>query len=416
MSATNIVELIVIVLLLLSSAFFNGAETALISLNKVQVHRMMEDKLPGSLYVQKLLTKPNIFLATILTGVTIVNIGVSSMATLVAIRIFGSSGAGIATGIITLLVLIFGEITPKTFATQNAERVSLKVARYIYYLSVLFEPLIKVLNFIAVIFIRMLGGKVGSQGAFVTEEEIRVLLNVGHQEGLIEEEEREMIDSIFEFDDTMVRAVMVPRIDIEAINVDNSFDELMDMVLDVGHSRIPVYLETIDNIVGIVYAKDLLRYARDGSDISIEKIMRQAYYIPETKKINELLQEFQQAKVHMAVILDEYGGTAGLVTIEDLLEEIVGEIQDEFDDEEVLIETLADGQLRVDGRVYVDDINELLELDLPDDEFETVNGLVFTLLGHIPMQGEILELDNVIFNIEKTEGHRSAKILLKKKE
>lgn len=416
MSAVNSVELIILLFLILASAFFNGAETALISLNRIQLHRMIEEGLPGTSFVQKLLKMPSNFLTTILTGVTIVNIGASSLATLVAIRLFGATGAGIATGIVTLLVLVFGEITPKTFATQHAEGVSRFVARYIYYLTLVAEPLIKILNFFSRALIRLLGVKGRANGSNATEEEIRVLLNVGRQEGLIEEEEREMIDSIFDFDDTTVREVMVPRIDVIAVSADVSFDELLDLVLEVGHSRIPVYRDTIDNIIGVVYAKDLLRYVRDGYRVQVEKIMRSAYYIPETKKTNDLLQEFQKSKIHIAIILDEYGGTAGLVTIEDLLEEIVGEIQDEFDAEDVMIETLEDGSLRVDGRVSIDDLNEVLEIDLPDEQYETVNGLVFTLLGHIPMQGERLELDDLLFNVEQTEGHRSSKILIRKKD
>lgn len=416
MSAVDTVELIVLLLLILGSAFFNGAETALISLNKIQLHRMMEEKLPGSLYVQKLLKKPSSFLSTILSGVTIVNIGASSLATLVAIRLFGDKGAGIATGAVTFLVLIFGEITPKTYATQHAEGVSLFVARYVYYLTMVAEPIIKVLNFFSRLLIRLLGDKGRAVVSTATEEEIRVLLNVGRQEGLIEEEEREMIDSIFDFDDTTVREVMVPRIDITAVSVEASFDELLDLVLDVGHSRIPVYRDTVDNIIGIVYAKDLLRYVRDGNNVQVEKIMRPAYYIPENKKTNDLLQEFQQSKIHMAIILDEYGGTAGIVTIEDLLEEIVGDIQDEFDEDEIMIETLEDGTLRVDGRVSIEDLNDFMESELPDEQYETVNGLVFNLLGHIPRPGEKLELEDLLIKIEKTEGHRLTKILIRKKD
>lgn len=366
--------------------------------------------------VMDMLDEPNRLIATILVGNNIVNIGASALATSLAIDIFGSKGVGIATGVMTLLVLVFGEVTPKTFAAQNAEKWSLAIINIIIFLSQVLLPIIKILGLLTNLLLKITGNKT-KQDPFITEDELKLLVNVGQEEGLIAESEREMINSIFEFDDTLVREIMTPRIDMIVTDVNETFANVVATAIDAGHSRIPVYEDTIDNIIGIIYAKDLLKNInKDFSTLEIRKLMRPAYYIPETKKVRDLLAELRQAKVHMAIVIDEYGGTAGLVTIEDVIEEIIGDIQDEFDIEEESIIMLSDGSIRADARASIYDINEALDTDLPDDDYETISGLVFHLLGHIPKEGEELSLENVKIMVEKTLGRRVDKVRIWKED
>ncbi|MGI6224627.1 MAG: hemolysin family protein [Peptococcales bacterium] len=414
---TGIVLQIVMLLILLGlSAFFSSAETALFSLNKVRVLHMAEEGNKKAQLVMNLLEEPNRVISTVLIGNNIVNIGASAIATSLAINLWGNSGVGIATGIMTFLVLVFGEVTPKSFAAQNAENWALKIVDITRFLSIVFLPIIKVLTSLTN-FMLKLTGRNAKEDPFITEDELRLLVNVGQEEGLIAESERAMINSIFEFDDTLVREIMTPRIDIIAIDVSDNLINLVNIAIDGGHSRIPVYEETIDNIVGIIYAKDLLKIInKDLKNVEVRKLMRPAFYIPETKKVTDLLAELRQAKVHMAIVIDEYGGTAGLVTIEDVIEEIVGDIQDEYDIEEDAIVILPDGGIRADARASIYDINEALEIDLPDDDFETISGLVFQLLGHIPKEGEEISLGEIRIKVEKILGRRVDKVKVWKEE
>lgn len=408
MEIGSILQMVLMLILLSLSAFFSGTETALLSVNKVRILRLVEEGNKRAQAVQKMLDAPSRLIATILIGNNIVNIGASALATSIAIDIYGNAGVGIATGIMTLLVLVFGEVTPKNFANHNAEKWALAygVVELIRILSVIFSPIIMILNVITNFFLKITGGQ-ADKDPFITEEELKLLVNVGQEEGLIAESEREMINSIFEFDDTLVREVMVPRIDIIALDVNESAYNAVLAVVEVGHSRIPVYEDTIDNIIGVIYAKDLLKNLNnDLKNLDLRKIMRPAYYVPENKKVKNLLAELRQARVHMAIVLDEYGGTAGLITIEDVIEEIIGDIQDEYDDEEETFTVLPDGSLLANARASIYDVNEILHIDLPDDEFETLGGLVFNLLGHLPKVGEELILDNVHIKVEKILGRR----------
>ncbi|MDK2822684.1 MAG: magnesium and cobalt exporter, family [Clostridia bacterium] len=406
----------ILTILLILSGFFSSTETALFSLNKVRILHMAEEGNKKAQLVMDMLDEPNRLIATILVGNNIVNIGASALATSLAIDIFGSKGVGIATGVMTLLVLVFGEVTPKTFAAQNAEKWSLAIINIIIFLSQVLLPIIKILGLLTNLLLKITGNKT-KQDPFITEDELKLLVNVGQEEGLIAESEREMINSIFEFDDTLVREIMTPRIDMIVTDVNETFANVVATAIDAGHSRIPVYEDTIDNIIGIIYAKDLLKNInKDFSTLEIRKLMRPAYYIPETKKVRDLLAELRQAKVHMAIVIDEYGGTAGLVTIEDVIEEIIGDIQDEFDIEEESIIMLSDGSIRADARASIYDINEALDTELPDDDYETISGLVFHLLGHIPKEGEELSLENVKIMVEKTLGRRVDKVRIWKED
>jgi CBS domain containing-hemolysin-like protein len=310
----------------------------------------------------------------------------------------------------TLILFVFAEVSPKTFTVQHTDRVALRVAPFIVALAAAVGPLaaglIKLSNV-------LLPGAGLPQGPFVTEQEIRAMAEVASEDKSIEEGEADLIHSIFEFGDTLVREVMVPRPDMVSAPVGSTLRDVMDLILRRGFSRIPVFGETIDQIEGVVYAKDLLRHLHAGKDtVPIDKIMREPYFVPDSKKVSDLLREMQQRRVHIAIVLDEYGSTAGLVTIEDLLEEIVGEIADEYDREEPEIETVDPDTFRVAGRMSIDDLNELLEADLPHDEWDTVGGLMYGLLGAVPTQGETVTFENLTFTAEKVQGRRIAKVLI----
>lgn len=417
MSQVQVIQIAVLFLLLLLSAFFSASETAIFSVNKMRIRHLAEEGNRQALLTRRLLEQPGRLISTILIGNNVVNIGATALATTVAISIFGGAGAGIATGVMAVMILVFGEITPKTLASRRSEDIALRMSGYINRLGFILSPLIYVLNLFTNTLVRLLDGS-KKEAHSITEEELRMLVNVGEEEGLIDQDEREMIDSIFEFDDTLVREVMVPRIDIIAINVAETLENAVSLVIKVGHSRIPVYEETVDNIIGVIYAKDFLQtyFEPNREKVNLKNLMRPAYYVPESKKVRDLFAELRKEKVHMAIILDEYGGTAGLVTIEDVIEEIVGDIQDEYDQEEKVIESLSDGSLLVDARAPICDINEIMEIDLPDDEFETISGLVFHNLGRLPYEGQELDIEGLHVKVERISGRRIEKLRLRKKE
>lgn len=331
-----VVPLIALMLLLLFSAFFSGAETALTSMTKLRVKRLIKEKGKKAQALTFWLENPNQILVTILVSNNIVNIAASVLATTVLLNTLPSTAVGkaasIATGGMILLILIFGEITPKTFAKAHAPTISLLAIRPLKALSYVLTPIVKVLTGITTGIIRIFGGKVTKEPLFITEEELLTMIDIGEEEGALEEEEREMIHSVFEFGDTLVKEVMINRVDITAIKSSANLKQTLSLAVKTGYSRIPVFEDSIDNIIGVVYTKDLLKYWQEGkNDLAPKESMRPPYHIPETKKVSELLEDFQRKKVHMAIVVDEYEKTVGLVTIEDLLEEIVGEIEDEYD-------------------------------------------------------------------------------------
>lgn len=398
-------KIIILVVLLIFSALFSSAETAVTSLNVIKVRKMNQDGEKGGELLERLLKKVNKVLATVLIGNNIANIAATAIATDITVKVFHGNIL-LVTVIMTVLILIFGEITPKTFAAQNAVKVALLLGRYIEVFTFILSPVIKILTIVTNIIIKLLGGKIVSGIPFVTEEEIKTLVKVGQEEGLIEHEERDMINSIFEFDDTTVREVMTPRIDVVGIISISSLNKALSTVIDAGYSRIPIYEETIDNIIGVLYAKDLLVFSNKLDEVDLKRIMRPAYYVPESKKVNHLLKELQKEKIHMAIVMDEYGGTAGVVTIEDLLEEIVGDILDEYDADENLIQEIDDDTIVVSSRVGIDEINEMLNLSYPEDEFETISGYIFNILGRVPKEGDILNLKDSKITVLKVVNRR----------
>lgn len=403
------INLIGFVFLLLLSGFFSGSETAFMSANRVRIRELANEGDSKAERVDDLLEDQTKLLTTILIGNNLVNIAASAIATSIAINIFGSKGVGIATGFVTLVILIFGEITPKSLGNNQpikyaklASIILLWLEKILYPIILLFTLLIK----------KLIGENKMISSAFISEEEVRRFVNVSEEEGAIKESEKEMIQSVFEFDDIIVKEIMVPRIDMVCVNKDASIEELVDLAVEKGHSRIPVYEESIDDIIGLIYVKDLLQLLQKGKEnLTLEDLIKPIYFIPESKQINKLLKEMQNRREHMAVILDEYGGTSGLITIEDLLEEIVGDIQDEFDLEDKQINLINNKEILVDARVDLDDLNEILPKPLLDEEsYETISGFVLHELGYLPEESEKIELDGITIEIEKIDEHRIQKL------
>jgi len=413
-----IVGISVLAALFILRFFLGAAEMSLSAANRIRLMQKADEGLKGAKSALELTQKSGQFLPVILLLMLMADTGMASIATVLAAAVL-PLGPAIATAIVTLAIFIYAEMIPKTLAINNPERGAVLVAKPVKWLTKLVYPLAYVFILIANFFVRILGGKTARR-PFVTEEEIKMMVSVGAEEAAIEEEEKEMIHSIFEFGDTIVREVMVPRPDMVAVESKAAVEEVLDLIIKVGHSRIPIYEESIDNVVGLVYAKDLLIYlnrAKPGQAAAVlKKLMRPAYFVPETKRVSELLKEMQQKKSHMAIVLDEYGGTAGLVTIEDLLEEIVGEIFDEYDLEEAMIEVLSTDVYRIDGRAPMDEVRELLGVDLPEYGGETIGGFVYDLVGRIPVPGEVVEYDSLRFEVDKVIGRRISKIIVVKKE
>ena len=406
---------IVLVVLLALSAIFSSAETAFLSTNKIRLRNLQEDGEKKAGLVLDLLENQNRLISTLLVGNNIVNISASALATKMATDYFGDAGVGIATGIMTLLVLVFGEVIPKNLAAAHAEGWAMFVAPFIKLVSVVLTPLVFLLTKLSDTVVRF-SKKNEEEDPTITEDEFKILVNVGQEEGVFDESETEMINSIMEFDETYVKAIMVPRIDIVAVDVDDSINDVLRLIIDGGHSRIPAYEESIDNIVGILYAKDIFEHLNANFDeLKVRELIRDAYYIPETKKVSDLLNELRLKKVHMAIILDEYGGTNGLVTIEDLIEEIIGDIQDEYDVEEDLIVMHSDNQLVADARAPIGDVEEAFDMELDeeileDSEADTIGGLAFEHLGGIPEVNDEVTVGRFLIRIINVSGRRITKV------
>lgn len=398
-----------LILLILLSGFFSGSETAYLSVNRIRIFRLAEEGDKRAIRLKYLIEHPNRVLATILVGNNLVNILAAAIATSMAINMFGNQGIGIATGIMTLLILVFGEITPKSFANKHSEKISLSLSTIILLLCKLLFPVVRFLTYFTNIFVRTMGADI-KVSPYITEEDIMHMVDVSEKEGVIEKEEKEMIQGIFEFGDTTVKEIMVPRIDIQRISVDSSFDDAIKEIQDSGHSRIPVYEQNIDNIVGILYAKDILNYYKTKKKVVLKEVLRDAYFVPETKKLDEILREFQVKKVQIAIVLDEYGGTQGIVTLEDVLEELVGEIMDEYDVEEYPIQEIDEKSVIADARMTISDINDFLETNLPEDEIDTLGGLIYDKLGKVPELREEVMIDGITLIVEKMRGNKIRRV------
>ncbi len=406
-------QILVLILALILAGMASAAETAFTSISRIKLKNQVEEGDRKAIQIDHLLTQPNVFLSTILIVNNVAVIVASTMATVLALHFSTNFGELISTILTSLVVLIFCEITPKTAAVQNPMRWARTLVDPVRGAAWLLRPIVWSLSVITNSLVRLLGGQIKHRGPFVTEEELRLLVTVGEEEGVLEEEETDMINSIFEFADTTVREVMIPRIDMVTLESTATVDEAVDLALQGGFSRIPVYEESvgIDEIIGILYTKDMLRQLREAHNtLPIRELVRPAYFVPETKKLDDLLHEIRQRRVHMVIVVDEYGSVAGLVTIEDLVEEIVGDIQDEYDREEVLFERVNDNEYIFDAKISIDDFNEVMDTDLENEYFDTLGGFMYSQLDKIPVAGDNITHQNLTFTVLATRGRRITKV------
>lgn len=406
-----VTQIIILVILIIFSALFSGIETALMSLNMIKVNALVKQNKKGSKTLYRIKQSPHKLIITILIGNNLVNIGAASFATVIFTNLFGSSGVGIATGVMTFLILVFGEITPKTFATQNAERVSLLVARPVELLSILLSPLVKIFEYISRFMSKLLGTK---KEKALSEEELKTIVTMGAKEGILNREAAEMMHNVLEFKGTKVTDVMTPDVNVEMIDGKKKLKEVIDFVVKSPFSRYPVYSESKDKIIGILDVDDVLKYVKSGKlDIRVKSIVRPPFFVPESKEIDDLLVEFKGKKVPLAIVVDEYGDVSGLVTVEDILEEIVGDIFDKSKRKSVYIKKINDKLIRIDARASVEEINEILHLGLKEGRFDTMAGFIEHKLQRIPKRGEKIKLKNITIEVDEAtkQGIKSVKII-----
>jgi len=406
--------IVIIVFGLVVAAFAAAAETSLTSVSRIRMRSLAEDGNKRARTVTRLHADPNAYLSTILTLNTVAVIVVSTATAVLIGSYFHSINQAVGTVALSVIVLIFCEIAPKSLALRFNERFALVLAGPVLFLTRVLKPLIGGLSAMARLIVRAATRGHTVRGPFVTEEELKLLLYVGEQEGIVEQEEREMIHGILEMTDKSVREVMVPRVDIVAVEATDSIADVIKVVIEYGFSRIPIYEDNVDNIVGVVYAKDLLRHGVVGDDQRpLKAVAREPYYTPEAKRVGELLREMKERKVHIAVVVEEHGGTAGIVTFEDLIEEIVGPIRDEYDMREVEeLQIVSDQEVVVSARFPVDDLKEELDLQVPAVDADTVGGLVYELLGEIPKVGATIRLGDATLTVEsvRRQGIQSVRI------
>ncbi len=415
MDTSDIAQFIILVILLILSAFFSSAETALMTANKIRLRSLAENGNKAANRVLTITEDSGKLLSAILIGNNVVNLSASSIATTLAIKHLGSAGAGVATGVLTFLILIFGEISPKTLATIHAEKLAMLFSAPISLIMKILTPVIFIINKLAMGFLFLLGVKADDADTQMTEEELLTIIDVSKEEGVIEDEEHEMINNLFDFGDAQAKEVMVPRIDMVFADVNNSYEELITIFKDNMFTRLPVYEENTDNVIGILNMKDILLCA-DRENFDIRTIIREPYFTYEHKNTAELFMEMRKSSISLAIVLDEYGATAGLITLEDLLEEIVGEIRDEYDtDEEDPIEQLSEREFLVLGSANLDDVCEKLKLNFTSDDYDTFGGYLIGLLDHLPVKNEIIITDDdILLRVDKMDKNRIEKIYIKK--
>jgi len=411
LDSSEVTQLVILGILLLLSAFFSSAETALTTVNKLRIRSLAEDNVKEAKIVNILIEKPAKMLSAILIGNNIVNLTAASIATTLAMNHFGNIGVGVATGLLTILILIFGEITPKSIATIYSEQLSMKYASTIYFLTQLMTPIIFVVSKISLGFLLLFHINPHAKSSPITEDELRSIVDVSHEEGVIESEERRMITNVVDFGDSLAKDVMVPRVDMAFAEISLSYDALVEIFSVDKYTRMPVYSESRDNVVGIVNLKDLFFYSGSKEEFCIKDVMREPHFTYEYKKTSELLIEMRRESISLAIILDEYGATAGLITLEDLVEEIIGEIRDEYDDdEEDSIRCIGENEYITDGNTKLDEINEIIGLDLESDDYDSIAGHMIFLLAHLPEVGETATDNNVVYTVDAVEKNRIDKV------
>jgi putative hemolysin len=426
------IQIILIIALILANGFFASSEFSLITLRKSRVKELVDSGNKKALLVQKLQSEPEKFLATVQIGVTLVGTLASVVGGAKIVDLLipllrklpfefiqrWSESISIAIVVIGIayLSLVIGELVPKYIALRYSEKVALRVAGPIRFLSLLSFIIIKPLSFSTRGLMRLFIGKTPKEPPFISEEELKYIVTEGKDRGIFEKTEAEIIHSVFEFTDTTVKRIMTPRTEVVGLEISSDQKTVLRTVTEEGYSRLPVYKDNLDNILGIIHAKDVITILQHSDLIILEDIIRKPYFVPDSMKISELLREFQKRRSQMAIVLDEFGGTAGLITLEDIIEEIVGEIEDEYDEERKEVEILSDGSAIVRGSIPLRELNEKLKLNLPEEKFETLNGLLINTLGRIPILDEKIVLFGIDFHILEKMGHHLQKLKINKKE
>lgn len=425
-------EVIIIVCLIAVNAFFAAAEISIISLKEINIEKKASEGDKNAELLLKILKEPSKFLATIQVGITFTSFftsaaaavglanGVANILQNTNVEFFMKYGSKISFLFVTILIsclsLLFGELIPKRIALAKSELIAEKSIGIIHIVSIIGKPFVEFLTVCTNFFVRLVLGGSTPEEEKITEEEIRTMINVGEEKGIFQQMETKMINSIFEFDDTTVADVMTPRPDVTALNLDSNFEETIKVITEEKYSRIPVYKENIDNIVGILYTKDIIDYMAfktDNEKFELKLLLKEPFFVTEYKKIDELLKEMQKKNVHICIVIDEYGTTAGIATIEDMLEEIVGNIYDEYDEHEEEVKINGENEYEVDGGINMSELNELLEADYPEN-YDTVSGLILDSLGRFPKEGEVIEIDNFNFKVLSIKKKRILRILIRK--
>ncbi len=414
METSDILQLVILVLLLSASAFFSSAETALMTSNKLRIRNLAENGDKRAEKVLEITANTDKMLSAILIGNNIVNLSASALSTTLTLKMFGSSLVGFATGILTFLILVFGEITPKNVASKNAENMALKYIGIISLLVIILTPVIYVVNKVAGIVISLFV-KNNDDNNMVTEDELRAMVEVSHEDGVIEKEEKKMIVNVVDFGDTVAGDIMLPRVDMVMVSVESSYEEILKIFREERYTRIPVYEESPDNVIGILNVKDFL-LIEDKENFSVKEHLREPLYTYEYKKTSSLMVDMRKTGANIVIVLDEYGTTVGLITLEDMLEEIVGEIRDEFDaDEDEGITKISETEYLIDGSTNLDDVNDRIGLELSSEEYESIGGIIMEKLGRLPVEGEVITFDNIILTVKKMDHARIEKVGLKLK-
>lgn len=413
MDTDSISQIILIIILLVLSAFFSSAETAFTTVNHIRIRALIDQGSKRAKTVSDIIKHSGKMLSAILIGNNIVNISVSALVTAFTIRIWGNYATGIATGILTVVVLIFGEITPKTTATVHAEKFALAYAPIIKAIMIVLTPVIYLIDMLSGAFLKILHIDTKNNKKTITENELRTFVNVSHEEGVIESDEKRIINNLFDFGDAEAKDIMIPRIDMVVADIDSGYQQIVALFRETMYTRIPVYEEEPDNVVGILNIKDLIIAPHDKM-FSIKAIMRKPYYIYEHKNISDLFKEMQRESQSIAIVLDEYGSTAGMITTEDLLEEIVGDIRDEYDNDETEpFVQLNANTYRIDGSYKLSDFNEQLDMSLESEDNDSIGGYIIEKLDRFPEIGDRLETDNLEFIVERAESNRIVSVILK---
>jgi putative hemolysin len=408
-------ELAALAALIGLSGFFSGLEVALVGTNNATIARLIKEKVRGAKTLQKLKANPGWMMSSVNLGNNLVNVGSASLATVVAIQIFGENGLGIAVGIMTFLIIIFGEVTPKTYCNANATKISLRCSGILLTFSYVFYPAVWILERITRGIIKITGSSYHPPA--LTEADILGIVEQGHKDEAIEKSERDLVTGALKFDDTVIRSVMTPRTKLFTLNADMTLDDAADPIYQSGHSRIPIYGKNLDDIIGILHVRDIFAHLKDPelSKMKLGQLVREPIYVSQEKMMSGLLREMQSKTTHMAIVVDEFGGVEGVVTLEDLIEEIVGEIRDETDVKKIFFEQIDENTILANGEIEIDQINDIFKTSIPPgDDYSTLNGLLHERLHDIPKAGDKIEIESLIINVEKVAKNRPISIRIQK--